>query len=381
MRALFVWLICIITLLIKHSRSQLSYKSWVTTRLEQQFVAMTIPLVQQYSRSNILENMSFMMYSGGDMCYSIVFPTHWTTQTAEGDYSGREVLFLPPKTEGGVQSLRIRVDDLSYTDFTAKTYSDKLVNQLVEGNPSVVLKSRSIVDIGNRSGSQIIYSLPCNDHKTTRCMVVFVENKRGYVVTYQCTSSLFRYLKSIFYYMLNSFSIADTPDDLKEHTLTVSNSLAISWKDVAICGCVVQVPDFWETCVMEPQLFLKSVCSKYDMHFFSLTYLFIDLHSIPSFTPGKELEIIVGVFKQNVANQKSMSLLNEVAIPLEQNHMAISYVSKGLFRNIPVKAWSFISVVNATQLFGCICTFTCSADVFDDFSQLGLFAWKTIVIN
>ena len=45
-------------------------------------------------------------------------------------------------------------------------------------------------------------------------MVVFVENKRGYVVTYQCTSSLFRYLKSIFYYMLNSFSIADTPDDL-----------------------------------------------------------------------------------------------------------------------------------------------------------------------
>ena len=39
-----------------------------------------------------------------------------------------------------------------------------------------------------------------------------------------------------------------------------------------------------------------------------------------------------------MANQKSMSLLNEVAIPLEQNHMAISYVSKGLFRNIPVKA-------------------------------------------
>ena len=43
MRALFVWLICIITLLIviavcayfqwKHSRSQLSYKSWVTTRV------------------------------------------------------------------------------------------------------------------------------------------------------------------------------------------------------------------------------------------------------------------------------------------------------------------------------------------------------------
>ena len=31
---------------------------------------------------------------------------------------------------------------------------------------------------------------------------------------------------------------------------------------------------------MEPQLFVKSVCSKYDMHFFSLTYLFIDLHSV-----------------------------------------------------------------------------------------------------
>ena len=221
-----------------------------------------------------------MLYSGGDMCYSIVFPTHWTTQTAEGDHSRREVLFLPPKSEGAVQSLRIvvsvliflsqRVDDLSYTDFTAKTYSDKVrlggscnsqfVNQLVEGNPSVVLKSRSVIDIGNRSGSQFIYSLPLNDRKTTRCVVVFVENKRGYIVTYQCTSSLFHYLKSVFYYMLNSFSITDTPGDLvhvvffhhpqKEHTLTVSNSLAISWKDVAICGCVVQVPDFWETCVV-----------------------------------------------------------------------------------------------------------------------------------
>ena len=46
----------------------------------------------------------------------------------------------------------------------------------------------------------------------------------------------------------------------------------------------------------------------------------------------------MGVFKQNVANQKSMSLLNEVAVPLEQSRMALSYVSKGLFRNIPVKA-------------------------------------------
>ena len=50
---------------------------------------------------------------------------------------------------------------------------------------------------------------------------------------------------------------------------------------------------------------------------------------------------------------------------------------------------SFLSVVNAAQLLGCICTFTCSAypravalidrDVFDDYSQLGLFAWKTVV--
>lgn len=68
---------------------------------------MTAPLIKQYSRRNIIDNMHFMEFSAGNMQYSIMYPSHWTAIPQNGGRTNSVVAFYPPESEGNVQELSI----------------------------------------------------------------------------------------------------------------------------------------------------------------------------------------------------------------------------------------------------------------------------------
>ena len=84
---------------------------------------------------------------------------------------------------------------------------------MIAGNPTLDVRDRSSIDIGNRTGYQFTYAFLRNGRKTTDNIVVFVENQRGYTLTYLCTSFLYPHLHVLFLYMLNSFVVVDTLED------------------------------------------------------------------------------------------------------------------------------------------------------------------------
>ena len=67
----------------------------------------------------------------------------------------------------------------------------------------------------------------------------------------------------------------------------------------------MQVPSHWETTVVgifamtqiqtESHLFVKSVCSRYEPHFFSLTYLIVDLCKQNPFLSSRHRDIGLGM--------------------------------------------------------------------------------------
>ena len=84
---------------------------------------------------------------------------------------------------------------------------------MISANPTLDVRNRSSIDIGNRTGYQFTYTFLRNGRKTTANIVVLVENQRGYTLTYLCTSFLYPHLHVLFLYMLNSFLVIDTLED------------------------------------------------------------------------------------------------------------------------------------------------------------------------
>lgn len=90
------------------------------------------------------------------------------------------------------------------------------MNQLVASNPTLDVRNRSSIDVGNRTGHQFTYTFLRNGRPTTANIVVLVENQYGYTLTYLCTSFLYPHLHLLFLYMLNSFVVVDTLEDRVE---------------------------------------------------------------------------------------------------------------------------------------------------------------------
>ncbi len=54
-----------------------------------------------------MDNMHFMVFSAGNMQYSIMYPSHWAAIPQNGGRENSVVAFSPPESEGGVQELSI----------------------------------------------------------------------------------------------------------------------------------------------------------------------------------------------------------------------------------------------------------------------------------
>ena len=85
--------------------------------------------------------------------------------------------------------------------------------------PSAVLKSYSVFRVANRDGYKFICSLQQKDRNETLLLVVLVEMKKGYVLSYSCESSLFRFLKDVALHMFASFQVKNSAEDLVRRLL------------------------------------------------------------------------------------------------------------------------------------------------------------------
>lgn len=71
-----------------------------------------------------------------------------------------------------------------------------------------------MIFVANKPGYKFVYSIRQNDRDVTRLLTVFVENKKGYVVSYSCDSSLFQFLREVANRMLSTFSVTSSEEDL-----------------------------------------------------------------------------------------------------------------------------------------------------------------------
>ena len=135
--------------------------------------------------------------------------------------------------------------------------SMQIIGSLSSSNQTFAIRRPTQIVVGNRKGSKFTYTCLRAGRNTTVLIVVFVENKRGYTLTYVCASFLYRQLKEVANRMLNSFVIIDSEEDTvqpfatcepqKIHQTTFSNPLANSWKDFQLQYCAIQIPFHWET--------------------------------------------------------------------------------------------------------------------------------------
>lgn len=117
------------------------------------------------------------------------------------------------------------------------------------------MKAISPIKVNERKGFGFTYKFHRESKLTTSHVVCFVENKRGYTLTYFCLSSLYSHLKPIFNQMLSTFYIIDTDEDRVFtpfllhsqviHPITLSNSMSILWNHKQMHGCDVQIPSHW----------------------------------------------------------------------------------------------------------------------------------------
>lgn len=94
-------------------------------------------------------------------------------------------------------------------------------------NKEVSIKKVFPVEMNGRKGCGFVYKFHRNGNLTTSHVVCFVENKRGYTLTYFCTSSLYSYLKPVFQFMVSTFRIHDTEEDLVCDDNDTNKSLSI----------------------------------------------------------------------------------------------------------------------------------------------------------
>ena len=59
-----------------------------------------------------MDNMHFVVFSAGNMQYSIMYPSHWTAVPQNGGRTNSVVTFIPPESEGGIQEVSIVRDIL-----------------------------------------------------------------------------------------------------------------------------------------------------------------------------------------------------------------------------------------------------------------------------
>lgn len=101
---------------------------------------------------------------------------------------------------------------------------------------------------------------------------------------------------------------------------------------------------------------MKSVCSRYEDHFFSITALVVDFKQAE--TPP--LAAMKAVFRSNLKKQSSMVLVREVPLPQGHACKSTSYQCSGLMGRIPVQTWSFVGVLSEATKMGFIVTFVSS---------------------
>ena len=80
-------------------------------------------------------------------------------------------------------------------------------------NREISMKAISPIKVNERKGFGFTYKFHRENRLTTSFVVCFVENKRGYTLTYFCLSSLYSRLKPIFNHILSTFCIIDTDED------------------------------------------------------------------------------------------------------------------------------------------------------------------------
>lgn len=101
---------------------------------------------------------------------------------------------------------------------------------------------------------------------------------------------------------------------------------------------------------------MKSICSRYEDHFFSITALVVDFKQAD--TPP--LAAMKAVFRSNLKKQSSMVLVREVPLPQGHACKSTSYQCSGLMGRIPVQTWSFVGVLSEETKMGFIVTFVSS---------------------
>ena len=154
-----------------------------------------------------------------------------------------------------------------------------MLRQIQAVNPSIKASTRLYASIHSIDAFSFHYTVSHNDRDTTVLIVCLVAYKRGYVLTYNCVSSFYRRLKALADIMILSFTVQPTEEDLFTHVVTYSNPLSIQWTETTVGCCRLLIPSHWSTVIKENQ-FLQSTCSTYEDHFFSITLLLLNLHTV-----------------------------------------------------------------------------------------------------